>query len=79
MRGEIRMFFSIIQVEKRHNDGLVDGIWTQDCSGVTLDVALQRAKETTEVNRGQDYAVIAQCNSGYKAIGMRLRRKKELK
>ena len=48
--------FSLLTVSKE-KDGIVEGYWIQDHIG-TLETATERAKSTSELNRGQNIAVV---------------------
>ena len=53
--------YSLINVMKSEGDLILTGYWIQDCNGVTLEQAKQRAKETNEVNGNKlDIAVVEQ-------------------
>jgi len=43
------MNYSLINVSHERN-GLVDGVWLQDCTGVTLEEARKRARDTEKAN-----------------------------
>lgn len=47
------MNYSMINISKDHGNGLVDGVWLQDCSGTTLETATKRARKTEVVNGNQ--------------------------
>jgi len=46
------MNYSLIQVYNEVDDN-VDGVWIQDCSGTTLEIAVARAKATERANRNR--------------------------
>ncbi len=54
--------YSLIHVDEengRNPDGTINGTWLQDCSGTTLDAALNRARETEKANSNRfDVAVV---------------------
>jgi len=55
------MKFSLIIINKEV-DGIVAGHWIQDHIG-TIETATNLANETSELNRGQNIAVVEQINS----------------
>ena len=42
--------YSLVNVSKDHGNGLIDGVWMQNCCGTTLEDATKRARNTEKVN-----------------------------
>jgi len=51
--------FSLIIVTKTHPDNTIDGYWIQDKTG-TLKESKERAAILSEVNKGNDIAIVDQ-------------------
>lgn len=49
------MNYSLVNVTHKHKNGLIDGVWMQNCTAVDLSEALQRARDTEDINTGSGY------------------------
>lgn len=54
--------FSLLSVSSQNDDGTVNGSWVQDCVG-SYDDAVERARQTSELNSGIHIAVIEHVNT----------------
>lgn len=54
--------YSLIIVTKTHPDNSIDGYWIQDKNG-TLKEAKERAVLLSEVNKGNDIAIVDQVSN----------------
>jgi hypothetical protein len=53
------MNYSLINVSQERN-GLVDGVWMQDCTGVTLEEAKKRARDAERVNSNRNVVAVVE-------------------
>jgi hypothetical protein len=56
------MRYSLVSVSREEN-GLVDGVWVQDCTG-TLDEAIKRARDTEKANSNRISVAVVESLNG---------------
>ena len=69
------MKYSLINVEKDHGNGLIDGTWIQNYTG-DLDGAKERAKGTEQVNSNRIKVAVVEALSYIPDYSLRLKLEK---
>jgi len=66
------MNYSLINVSHERN-GLVDGVWLQDCTGVALEEAKKRSRDTERANSNRIVVAVVE-SLNYSSSNYTLRR-----